>query len=180
MSTRFGKFEMIRRIRRPEHHAVELGPGAPKCFLRHLGPRSRLTRLTLPACDRPQASPLSQDLSLAEAEKNVHRHFRKRPIDSRPPRLGIKGAAKYTCARQDHRQHNTSSALESSHVVFAEPREDEARCSCKKSMVHPSSPTPSRSSLLSVMVSARATVAQLYDLGCAFAARLEIDQLIHS
>jgi hypothetical protein len=29
---RFGKFEMIRRIRRPEHHAVELGPGAPKCF----------------------------------------------------------------------------------------------------------------------------------------------------
>ena len=27
------------------------------------------------------------------------------------PRLGIKGAAKYTCARQDHRQHNTSSAF---------------------------------------------------------------------
>ncbi len=54
----------------------------------------------------------------------------------------------------------------------------EARCPCKNSMVHPSSPTPSRSSLLSVMVSARATVAQLYDLGCAFAARLEMDQLI--
>src|ERR1700741_2028051 len=54
----------------------------------------------------------------------------------------------------------------------------EARCSCKKSMVHPSSPTLSRSSLLSVMVSARATVAQLYNLGCAFAARLEMDQLI--
>ena len=44
--------------------------------------------------------------------------------------------------------------------------------------MHPSSPSLSRSSLLSVMVSARATVGQLYDLGCAFAARLEIDQLI--
>jgi Nif-specific regulatory protein len=45
-------------------------------------------------------------------------------------------------------------------------------------MVHPSAPSSSRSSLLSVMVSARAMVAQLYDLGCAFAARVEIDQLI--
>ena len=35
-----------------------------------------LTRLTLPACDRPQAPPLSQDLSPAEAEKKAHRHFR--------------------------------------------------------------------------------------------------------
>jgi GAF domain-containing protein len=137
-----------------------------------------LSRLTLSACNRPQASQLSQDLSPAESEKNAHRHFQKWPIDLRLQCLGIKGAAKYTHARQDHRQHNTSSTRERSHVVFAEPPEDEARCSCKKSMVNPSPPSSLRSSLLSVMVSARATAAQLYDLGCAFAARLEMDQLI--
>src|ERR1700682_1708795 len=99
-----------------------------------------LTRLTLPACNRPQASQRSQDLSPAESEKNAHRHFRKRSIDSRPPALGLRAGR--SMLAQDKTTGSTirARARESSHVAFAEPSEDDARWSCKKSMVHPSSP----------------------------------------
>jgi transcriptional regulator with GAF, ATPase, and Fis domain len=53
-----------------------------------------------------------------------------------------------------------------------------SRSSGKESTGHPSSPSSSRSSLLSAMASARTTVSLLYDLGCEFATRVEIDQLI--